>query len=246
MKDQHGNQRGHRFSLCTLVSLCLCGAQGYGQSSPTWEVAPARGGIQIDGFLDDWNAVPALILRPAGGVLSNGSFGNNVLQVQVRALWDKQSLYLAIEWRDDTWDVQEVARREAVWITPDNQRRDRMYFYDNFKFSIQEADYDYTLWVSPRVGDRGPFLWQRLLQGLKGMEMATASPMVTGRFQNGTATLEVMFFWKELRIKPKGGRQIPLSLMVADSDLPGKMLETKLNQLKSLEWNGKIRLLPDK
>ena len=66
--------------------------------------------------------------------------------------------------------------------------------------------------------------------------------MITGRFRDNKVTMEIMFYWKELRIKPKPGTVIPLKLIVADSDLPNGVLESKLDNLKWLEWRGKISL----
>lgn len=226
--------------LCLLLVGCLARAT---EAQPTWTILPALGQVQIDGFIEEWKGIPELILEPnASGISPQGDFGAHDLSVSLRGLWDKERLYLGLQWKDDVWDVEEVPRRQAVWITPDKQRRDRMIFFDYFRFLILEPDYDFTFWFTPRLNDRGPFLWHRLLEGLKGMETATASPMVVGRFENGVATLEVLLYWKELKIKPRTRRPIPLSLLAADSDLPGKTLETKLKQLKWLEWSGQMIL----
>lgn len=220
--------------LCFLLTFPI-------RAEPSWEILRTEETILIDGFLEDWKSVPALVLSSGSpGVRTNGHFGTGDLTVTLRALWDPQKLYLAVEWNDNLWDVQKVLRRDAVWVTENRQRRDRMHFFDNLKFHIEKFDYNYIMWVSPRLSDRGPFLWHRLLKGARGMEAAVSPPMVTGRFQSGVATLEIVLDWDDLDLKPEGQGGIPLILLLADSDLPGKILETKLTQLKWLEWSGQM------
>lgn len=199
--------------------------------------------IKIDGFLEDWPEGPSVVLAPAGANLeSSGALQESDFRVTLRGLWDKNYLYLAVRWEDDQWDIQEIKRSEATWITPDRRRRDRMLFYDYLKFQIRKSDYDYTLWLSPRIESRGPFLWERLLKGAKGMETATRPPLISSRQHADHVSMEVMFLWKELDLKPKEGREMPLFLVLSDSDRPGIPLESKLNTLKWVRWRGILRL----
>ncbi len=208
-----------------------------------WRISNQERDIQVDGFIEDWQGVPTLTLSPkSSGVRVTGEFKDDDVTVTLRGSWNRDNLYIAVLWRDDTWDLKQVSRREAVWLTPNRRRRDRMLFFDYLKLHIREADYDFTFWLTPRVDDRGPFQWHRLLEGLKGMERASTSPVITGRDGDDGATLEILLFWRELKIKPKPGTRIPLSLIVADSDLVGTALEYKLDRLKSLEWRGQLIL----
>ncbi len=208
-----------------------------------WRISNQERDIQIDGFTDEWQGVPALTLSPgSSGLRVTGEFENDDVVVMLRSLWNQDNLYIAVHWQDNTWDIQQVTRQEAVWLTPDRRRRDRMLFFDYLKFHIRESDYDFTFWLTPRVDDRGPFQWHRLLEGLKGMERASTSPVITGRYREDGATLEILLSWRELKIKPKAGTQVPLALIVADSDLVGTALEYKLERLKSLEWRGRLIL----
>lgn len=212
-----------------------------------WTVPQKDRQIQVDGFIEDWEGVPALVLSPdSRAAMTNGDFGEGDLQVQLQAFWDHQYLYLAVRWEDNLWDTEEIQRRNAVWVSPDKRRRDRMLFFDFFKFQIRRADYDYLFWFAPRINDRGPFGWHRLLEGLQGMETATAPPLMTPREQDGVATMEILLLWREMRIKPDSRKPIPVTLLVSDSDLPGRFIETKLREMKSVEWNGQIRLAPAK
>ncbi|MDA2938279.1 hypothetical protein MYX75_08465, partial [Acidobacteria bacterium AH-259-A15] len=225
--------------LCIVLLLTVTT-----QAQTVWDVSRKSRDIQIDGFIEDWAGVPKTRLNlSAPSVRGNGNFGGDDLDLALQALWDQQNLYVAVQWEDDTWDIKRIGRHEAVWVSPERRRRDRMLFFDNLKFHIREADYDYTLWISPRVSGEGPFMWHRLLKGLKGMETATSAPLVTARFHEGKATMEIMFLWRELRIKPKDQKIIPLTLIVADSDLPGRFLEAKHKHLKWLEWHGRLQLL---
>jgi hypothetical protein len=147
-----------------------------------------------------------------------------------------------MRWTDDTWDIQRVRRRDAVWLTPDRKRRDRTLFFDYLKFHIRRSDYDYTFWMTPRIESRGPYSWHRLLKGYRGMETATSAPIITARQKQKVATLEVLFSWKEMSIKPKSGMHIPLRLILADSDMPGTSLEMKLPELKAIRWRGSLAL----
>ena len=229
----------HYLFLFTGVCLFLetLGAQ------QVWKISDQERDIQIDGFTDDWQGVPALTLSPeSSGLRVTGEFEADDVKVGLRGLWNRDNLYIAVHWQDNIWDITQVTRREAVWVTPDRRRRDRMLFFDYLKFHIREADYDFTFWLTPRMDDRGPFQWHRLLEGLKGMERASTSPVITGRYGDEGATLEIMLSWRELKIKPKPGTQIPLVLILADSDLLGTALEFKLDRLKSLEWQGRLVL----
>ena len=214
------------------------------QGQAVWEIPKAEQEIQLDGFIDEWPTnLPRLLLSPTSPMIRvTGEFGKEDLSLSLRFLWDSQNLYVAVEWEDDEWDLKQVRRNKAVWVSPDRRRRDRMHFFDNLKFHIQRSEYDYILWTSPRAKEQGPFVWQRLLEGVTGMETATSPPLVTGRFRANKVTMEIMFYWKQLRIKPKRTMIVPLTLIVADSDLPGGFLESKLNQLKWLEWKGQVKL----
>ena len=212
-----------------------------------WEIPEREVDILIDGFLDEWEGVPAMVLEPGGSdVQSAGEFGQDDLRAEIRALWDKEYLYVALDWQDNVWDIQDVSRREAVWVDSNGRRRDRMHFFDNIKFHIRKSDYDYTMWLSPRVADAGPFSWCRLLQGYGGMERATSAPTITARDHGNRATIEVVLLWKQLRIKPKKNQNVPLRLVIADSDLPGKMLDSKVQFLKWLGWKGQFRIVETK
>jgi hypothetical protein len=224
--------------LTTLLPLTSVFAQ------TSWEIPEREFEILLDGFLDEWEGVPSRLLAPdRPGVKSAGSFGEADLSVKVMAVWDEERLYLALYWQDDVWDIQKVSRREAVWIDADDTRHDRMYFFDNFKFHIRKSDYDYTMWVSPRANDEGPHFWCRLLEGYGGMERATATPMITFRNQGGHATAELELSWEQLRLEPKEKEPIPIRLVVADADLPGKSLETKLSHRKWVGWMGQFVVL---
>ena len=227
--------------VCLLNTVFLFGGV-FAES--TWQIPERKIEVLLDGFLDEWVDVPFRILEPGGsGVKSGGKFGEDDLKVKIMALWDKEYLYLALEWHDDVWDIQKVPRRQAVWVDQDGTRRDRMHFFDNFKFHIRRSDYDYTVWISPRAQDEGPYYWSRLLQGYGGMERATSAPMVTARNHGDRVTLEVELVWKQLRIKPKKNQEIPLRLVVADADLPGKQLETKLENIKWVGWIGQVQVV---
>jgi hypothetical protein len=230
-------------TVCLLNTFLLF-TSAFAESS--WEIPERKIEVLLDGFLDEWTDVPFMVLEPGGPELkSGGQFGDDDLKVKIMALWDKEYLYLALEWHDDVWDVGKVARREAVWIDPEGTRRDRMHFFDNFKFHIRKSDYDYTMWVSPRAEDEGPHYWSRLLQGYGGMERATGAPMVTARNHGGHVTMEVELLWKQLRLKPKKKEPIPVRLVIADTDLPGKLLEAKLGHLKWVGWIGQLRFVED-
>ncbi len=208
-----------------------------------WQIPKKAAAIQVDGFLQEWDAVPGLTLQVgAPNVRSEAISLPDDVSVVAKAVWDKDNLYVALEWKDNTWDVEQVLRQQAVWLTPQQQRRERMLFYDYFKIQMSDVEFDYVFWVTPRIDNRGPYSWCRLLSGAKRMEKATSPPAISTRQQDGRATLEILFAWRELNAKPKAGKTWPLTLLVADSDLPGKPLELKLQQLKSLIWDGAIKL----
>ena len=222
-----------------ILPACLFLGAVSVRAQQRWEIPQRERHIQIDGFTDEWQGVPWVKLSPSAG---DEGFKEGDVELRIQGLWDKENLYLALHWTDDVWDIERVRRRDAVWLTPDRRRRDRTLFYDYLKFHIRRSDYDYTFWMTPRIESRGPFGWHRLLKGYKGMETATSAPIVTARQKQDTATMEVLFSWKEMDIKPRSGRAIPLLLTLADSDLPGTSLEMKLEQLKAIRWRGAMSL----
>ncbi len=230
------------FGILGAIGCAMLGP-AWGQS---WNIPHRTQQILLDGWLEDWRGVPELILRPgASGVRTQGEFGDSDVSVKIKALWDEDGLYLAVEWQDDRWDIREVRRRDAVFVTPDRRRRDRMLFFDNLKFQIRTLEFDYLLWVSPRVQDQGPFFWHRRLRGANVRESATRDPVITPReHEDGRVTLEILLEWKELELKPKKlvKNGLPVLILLADSDQPGSILESKLANLKSLEWDGTGRL----
>jgi hypothetical protein len=231
-----------RRALISCLLPILCGPLS---AQSLWDIPRIDRELQIDGFLDEWEGVPTIVLAPSvEGLHTEGRFeGDEDVRLEVQAMWDSDYLYLAFTWTDNVWDVEEVARRDAVWIGPDGTRRDRMYFFDYVRFHIREPDYDYTLWVSPRVEGRGPFVWNRLLDGYRGRERATAPPMIAAREKDGRVTMEIMLMWRQLRRKPERNRPIPLTLILTDSDHPGRFLESKAEHLKWLAWRGAMRFV---
>jgi len=198
----------------------------------------------MDGFLREWDGIPGRELAPGlAGLQQEGTFtGQDDVRLVAQAVWDEDHLYLALTWTDNNWDVEEVTRRDAVWVDPQKKRRDRMLFFDYFKFHMRASNYDYTLWLSPQTEDKGPFFWARLLEGYRGTERATGLPVITSRPDGSTVTVEIMLTWKELKLKPNRSDPFPLTLILSDSDLPGSLLETKLNSLKWLAWQGSFIL----
>ncbi|RPI27819.1 MAG: hypothetical protein EHM61_07170 [Acidobacteria bacterium] len=231
-----------RVSLLFLLTFSVSFSGAFAQT--TWVVPQKRTGIQIDGFVQEWEGIQGLRLEAGSpGVQAEAISQAEDVNVIVKAVWDKENLYLALQWKDNTWDIEQVLRQQAVWLSPQQQRRDRMLFYDFLKIQISDIDFDYVLWLTPRINNRGPYSWGRLLAGGKRMEKATSPPAISSRQADGTATVEILFQWSELQTKPKEGKALPLTLLLADSDLPGKPLELKLKQLKSLVWTGTIKLM---
>ena len=219
--------------LVFFLAMHLVSGFSFGQN--IFEIKKNDREILIDGFLDEWDGVPALILAPGEkGIRTSGELSSSDVRVEVHALWDKQYLYLGLKWKDAVWDIEKITRKNAVWMDQDNRRRDRMYFYDNLKFHIRKSDYDYTFWLSPVANEEGPFMWYRLLEGYGGMERATGTPMVSAKEQGDEMTAEVMLIWKQLKLKGKKGAEYPLTLVVADSDNPGRLLEYKLEHLPKM------------
>jgi len=210
------------------------------QNAPVFDIPKKTVGIVVDGFLDEWTNLPGLSLKAgAPGVQAVEKPAD--AEVLFKAVWDEENLYVALQWKDDVWDIENIPRAQAVWLSPEHQRRDRNLFYDYFKFSIRELEYDYLFWVSPRINNRGSFFWQRLLEK-RGSERATSAPAVAARDINGVATLEIRFQWRELKTKAKPGKTMNAVLLVSDGDQPGMPLEVKAPNLKALEWDGVLRL----
>lgn len=204
-----------------------------------WTVHQAPGHIQMDGRLDEWQGITPVVLQPAGGgAQSEGEFGANDLRLTVRAAWKKDGFYMALEWEDNSWDVQEVTRNEANWIDPEGKRRNRMVFFDNMSLQLRRSNMHYTVWVSPRANELGPFSWAKLF-GKKRMELAGTPPLISSYVSDdGRVSMELLFQWKDMLLKPKSYKDLLFRIDVADSDLSGQPLESKLDTLKSLQYAG--------
>ena len=226
--------------ICVLLL-----SQGGVANDSRWSIPYRSSEVLMDGFLSDWEGLPSIQLDPAvSGVKVAGIPAGDYATASVKAFWDQTGLYLAIEWRDDIWDVQQVKRSEAVFLASDGRRRDRMYLYDNIRIQFRDVKYNYLLWVSPRVDGRGPYYWQRLQRGGKFLERATHVPVINPRASDGRGTLEIMLTWKQLGLTPKNMRKKGLRaiLTLADSDSPEMSVEGKLGRVGRLDWTGLIEL----
>lgn len=169
---------------------------------------------------------------------AEGEFGQNDVRVALRAAWQKEGLYMAIEWEDNSWDVQEVTRNEANWVDPEGHRRNRMFFFDNLSLQLRRPNMHYTVWISPRADEHGPYSWAKLF-GKKRMELAGTAPLISPRVEeDGKVTMECFFQWKDLLLKPKSYDDLLFLIDVADSDLAGQPLESKASLLKSIQLAG--------
>ncbi len=231
--------------LCPLlISLLLVSQQGLANDQ-VWSIPYRSSELLLDGFLSDWEGQPSIQLDPAAtGVQVEGLPAGDYATANVKAFWDQTGLYLAVDWRDDVWDIHKVKRSESVFVASDGRRRDRMYLYDNIRIQLRHIKYSYVLWASPRIDGQGPFYWQRLQRGGKFLERATHVPVITPRFGDGRATLEIMLPWKQIGLKPKEVKKKGLRaiLTLADSDLPEMSVEAKLDRVGRLDWTGLIEL----
>ncbi len=230
--------------ILLFLTCCICVTSLYAQS--TWDIPSRRQSVQVDGFLREWDGIPAISISPtAPGIARTGEFAaTGDAGAEIKAFWNEQALYLGIRWVDNQWDIEKVSRENAVWTSPTGQRRDKMLFYDNIKLELREEEHDYVIWLAPRVAGRGPFSWYRLMKSTRGLEVASATPSIAFREDGPAMTAEIILQWKELKMKGKAGRTYPLQILVADSDLPGKPLEMKARDLRSLLWSGQLRLVP--
>ena len=228
------------FSICLLLAFQVGSA-----NNSKWSIPYRSSGVLLDGFLSDWQGLPAIQLDPAAlGVKVAGIPAGDYASASVKACWNETGLYLAVDWKDDIWDVQRVPRSEAVFVASDGRRRERMYLYDNIRIQIRDVKYNYLLWTSPRIDSRGPYYWQRLQRGGKFLERATHVPVITPRESDGRATLEILLTWEQLGLKPKEVRKKGLRaiLTLADSDSPEMSSEDKLGRVGRLDWTGLIEL----
>lgn len=210
-----------------------------------WDIPYRTGEILLDGSLADWSDIPSLRLSPLStGVDVSGRPAGEYSEVDLRGCWDERALYVAVLWKDDIWDTNEISRSKAVFVDRDGRRLDRMYFFDNLRIELKSINYDYLLWVSPRIEERGPFYWQRLQKGSPPLERATRVPVITPSRQEGSAALEMMFRWHELGLKPKElkKKNFRAILSLADSDSPETPVEGKPDRVSRLDWSGLVRL----
>ena len=116
-----------RSTLVLLVAV-ICVVPCSGES--LWEIPFRDRDILIDGLLDEWEGVPALVIAPGvDEIRSGGEFVDGDLKLTLQALWDKEYIYLGITWTDNVLDLHEISRKDAVWVDGEGRRRDRMFFY---------------------------------------------------------------------------------------------------------------------
>lgn len=228
----------------TLIALAssLLGQSIMAQSS--WSVPHIERPPQMDGRLDDWSAIEPIVLSPSHGPgRAKGEFnGASDLRLEVRAAWSSKGLHVGLLWQDDIWDVRRIARKDSIWVSPTEKRRNVMYFHDNLKFHLFRPNFNYLVWVSPRSSGKGPFHWTRAF-GKKGLELASSPPLIsTTVAQDGSVTMEWLFRWKDWPLKGKSYKDLRFSLEIADSDWPQQPPESKESRLKSLQWAGSMLL----
>ncbi|MEE8586541.1 MAG: hypothetical protein V3T83_16995 [Acidobacteriota bacterium] len=223
------------------IALFLIGTffAAHAAAQNVWIVPRVQSHIQMDGRLDDWQGIAPVVLEPSGGAArSQGDFTANDLRLSLRAAWKKDGFYMALEWEDNSWDVEEVSRNEANWIDPEGKRRNRMVFFDYMSLQLRRSNMHYTVWVSPRANEKGPYTWAKLF-GKKRMELAGTPPLIsTFVSDDGRCSMELLFQWKDMLLKPKSYKDLLVRIDVADSDLSGQPLESKVEMLKSLQWVG--------
>lgn len=231
---------------CVLLFCLPAGLMGHAAAQATWDVPYSEQRVLLDGRLDEWSGASPILVAPTGSAAqANGEFPQDEPRVSLRALWNKEGIFLAIEWQDDIWDIREISRRDAVWISPEGKRRDRMYFFDNLKLELLRRNFQYTLWLSPRDSERGPFFWHRLF-GKKRLELGGGPPLMSSRLTDKGVILEVQLRWKDLKLKAKPYEDLIFSIDVADSDLPGKPPEAKVNRLRWLALGGHFQMRKDR
>ncbi|HSR52279.1 MAG TPA: hypothetical protein VLV83_15740 [Acidobacteriota bacterium] len=230
--------------LIRVLSLSILAALWTSSLSaqPTWTIRKVdEGTVQMDGRLTEWQSVQPLVLSPdSPQITREGEFDSRDVRLEVRAVWDKEGLYMALQWKDDQWDVLDIPRREAVWITPEGRRRSRMVFYDNLNLELSRRNYNYFAWVSPRADGQGPFSWAKRT-GEERLELAGSPPLISVTTdEDGTVSMEWLFRWKELGLKGKRYKDLFFRLQVADGDLPGALPEAKLDAVKTLSLVGRV------
>jgi len=85
----------NRAALLILIAFSLSSLKVLGQA--VWEVRKKPTAIQVDGFLQEWDAVTGLTLQAGGpGVRTESVSQADDVSAVLKAAWDKDNLYVAL------------------------------------------------------------------------------------------------------------------------------------------------------
>jgi hypothetical protein len=111
-----------RRKLSAILILAAASLLFWGQAAADNELVSSSTDkeIRVDGSLSEWEGIPALRISPKTPDMTvDGEFKEEDFDFQIKSFWNKQYLYLAIQWQDDVWDIEDVSRKNATWTDPD-------------------------------------------------------------------------------------------------------------------------------
>ncbi len=223
-----------------------------------WRIPRSDAQVTVDGDLSEWRDAPRLELRKGAPEVSSPQgdrYQPDDAAVRIAGRWNDTGIFLALEWRDDVWDARELTLEEPFCRDRRGNRIDCFYFFDYLKFAIRGPDtakpeFIYTLWLSPKLRDKGPFVWSKLYAGTDRARVDTPKPRVAGSYADGRSLFEVHIPWQTLgdgltaQIRKRG--DFPLMLLLVDGDSPrlgdDKSAELRLRRVKYLVWRESAKL----
>ncbi|OJJ15977.1 hypothetical protein BKI52_34970 [marine bacterium AO1-C] len=204
------------FSLLSFLSL---GAATQAQDS-SLEI-PFLANISMDGKANEWKNVPSYYYRQASetNLKVTGDIAKNDLQADIKLAWNKTGLFVFVQWKDNIWDEQIIAKEQATIRLESGRRMDKMYLYDNLKIQIRALDNNYTSWFAPR---KNALQWQSLRQRRyrKNVTLPVTEPQyVIKKKGKKQWVLEIQYKWQDLKINPKL-KDLRVLVMINDADTP--------------------------
>ena len=229
-----------RATACTAyVALALS------QQAAAVDIELAKWPLAIDGYLTEWGGVLPIVLQPGGEDIGlRGAFnGIDDHEADAYAVWDEDSLYVAVAVNDDAVVIAKIRPEDQVWTGAGGQRKDRMFYYDHLKVFIRKAgsNVGHNIWVTPKQPDGELYYWGHRQRSPPEEELPVS---LAGELVRGTYTFEMALPWSWLEISPRAGTVFNAMILVVDSDLPGVAIEDKIAQEaeKWIWWTGEFRL----
>lgn len=214
------------------------------QTDNGWEIQYLEE-FTLDGSAQEWTSIPEYYYRfdQSTNIQAAGSIGENDLQISFKTAWSEKGLHFFFDWQDDILDEHKIGL-DSVRVEYRGNSMDRMYFYDNLKIVANLDGQRVVVWFAPRedavqwYSYRGP--------DDKGHQTRHMPSPAYRLIQYGEGLhLESQLDWDIFKLRPEDVKELQLTIILVDSDLPEMSITDKLDarEVSYVSKSGKAALV---